>query len=98
MQVELALTNLLVVSINLQKDEIEKDCKKRQQKADTLEQLCRTLQTERTSLIQRLKAFEEEANSVKLEPDTNHSQDIVVENDQDENKTMSPNEPILATS
>lgn len=34
--------------------------KKKQTKADTLENLCRTLQTERTSLLQQIKTLETE--------------------------------------
>jgi hypothetical protein len=64
---------LILTLIFLQKEEIEKDCKKRQQKADTLEQLCRTLQTERTGLIQKLKAFEE-SNTAKPEVDTENTE------------------------
>jgi hypothetical protein len=38
---------------------VEKETKKQQMRADKLEQLSRTLQTERSNLMQQLKQYEE---------------------------------------
>jgi hypothetical protein len=44
--------------------------KKKQTKADTLENLCRTLQTERTSLLQQIKTLEAEKVPVLVDEAT----------------------------
>ena len=42
----------------MQREALEKESKKRQLRADTMEQLSRTLQTERTTLLLKIKELE----------------------------------------
>lgn len=60
-------TSKSLVEANEKIEFIEKENKKKQLKADTMEQLSRTLQTERNNLLQKLKAYEqqEQKNSSK---------------------------------
>jgi gas vesicle protein len=53
------LIYFILLSIHLKKDAVEKETKKQQMRADKLEQLSRTLQTERSNLMQQLKQYEE---------------------------------------
>ena len=78
----------------LQKEAIEKETKKHQLRAETLEQLSRTLQTERSNLIQELKQYESKptAKAVVVDEEPTKNIEELIKNTDDSSSKIEESE------